>query len=108
DPAQIHERAAKVVGQREVARYFRWELVPLTAAEQAALPPPPRGCRRASQCFVFYYDEQAALADARNDGYSALLTTAPLTQSADTLFTHFKQQCYVEQAPSPVENAPGR
>jgi transposase len=98
DPAQIHERAAKVVGQREVAHYFRWELVPLTAAEQAALPPPPRGCRRASQRFVFYYDEQAALTDARNDGYSALLTTAPLTQSADTLFTHFKQQCYVEQA----------
>ena len=25
------------------------------------------------------------------------LTTAPLTRSADTLFTEFKQQCYVEQ-----------
>src|SRR5437870_9416885 len=31
------------------------------------------------------------------DGFAALLTTAPLTLSADTLFTYFKQQCYVEQ-----------
>ena len=34
---------------------------------------------------------------AADDGYSVLLTTASLTHSADTLFTEFKQQCYVEQ-----------
>jgi hypothetical protein len=47
---------------------------------------------------VFTLDEQAVAAEAAYDGYSALLTTAPHTQSADTLFTHFKQQCYLEQS----------
>jgi transposase len=98
DPAQIHRRVARLLGQRGAARYFRWELVPLTPQEQAALPPPPRGCRRPSQRFVFSYDEAAAQADAALDGYSALLTTAPISQSGDSLFTQFKQQCYLEQA----------
>jgi Domain of unknown function (DUF4277) len=98
DPVQIHRRVAGLLGKRGAARYFRWELVRLTAAEQAALPPPGRGCRRPTQRFVFHYDEAAAQADADADGYSALLTTAPLTRSADTLFTEFKQQCYVEQS----------
>ena len=98
DPVQIHRRVVKLFGERGVARYFRWELMPLSAAEQAALPPPQRGCRRPTHRFVFHYDEAAAQADAAEDGYSALLTTAPLTRSADTLFTEFKQQCYVEQA----------
>jgi Domain of unknown function (DUF4277) len=98
DPAQIHRRVVKLFGQRGAARYFRWELVPLSADEQTALPPPARGCRRPTHRFVFRYDEAAAQADADDDGYSALLTTAPLTHSADTLFTEFKQQCYVEQA----------
>ena len=97
-PAEIHRRVAKLLGKRAAARYFRWELVPLTAEERAALPPPQRGCRRPTQRFVFHYDEAAARADADDDGYSALLTTAPLTRSGDTLFTEFKQQCYLEQA----------
>jgi len=97
DPIKVHQRAAKLVGEQNAARYYRWELLPLTSAEQAALPPPQRGCRRPSHHFVFHYDEQAAQADTAYDGYSALLTTAPITQSADTLFTQFKQQCYVEQ-----------
>ena len=98
DPVQIHRRVVKLLGQRGAARYFRWELVPLSPDEQAALPPPARGCRRPTHRFVFHYDEAAAQADADDDGYSALLTTAPITRSADTLFTEFKQQCYVEQA----------
>lgn len=98
DPVHIQRRAAKLCGERGAARYFRWQLVPLSADEQAALPPPARGCRRPTQRFVFDYDEAAAQRDAADDGYSALLTTAPLTRSADTLFTEFKQQCYVEQA----------
>jgi transposase len=96
--ASIQRRLAKLLGRHRAARHFRWELVPLSAAEQAALPAPARGCRRPTQRLVFSYDEQAAQADAAYDGYSALLTTAPLTRSADTLFSHFKQQCYVEQA----------
>jgi len=98
DPVLIHRRVVKLFGARGAARYFRWELVPLTAQEQAALPPPQRGCRRPTHRFVFHYDEAAVQADAADDGYFALLTTAPLTRSADTLFTEFKQQCYVEQA----------
>jgi hypothetical protein len=97
DPVRIHRRVVKLFGERGAARYFRWELVPLSAQEQAALPPPGRGCRRPTRRFVFQFDEAAAQADADDDGYSALLTTAPWTRSADTLFTEFKQQCYVEQ-----------
>jgi Domain of unknown function (DUF4277) len=97
DPVQIQRRVAKLLGKRGAARYFRWELVPLSADEQATLPPPARGCRRPTHRFVFHYDQAAAQADADNDGYATLLTTAPLTRSADTLFTEFKQQCYVEQ-----------
>jgi hypothetical protein len=98
DPVQIHRRVVKLFGERGAARYFRWELVPLDAQERAALPPPGRGCRRPTHRFVFEFDEAAAQADAADDGYSALLTTAPLTRSADALFTEFKQQCYVEQS----------
>lgn len=97
DPVQIHRRVVKLFGQRGAARYFRWELVPLSAAEQTALPRPGRGCRRPTHRFVFHFDAAAAQSDAADDGYAALLTTAPLTRSADTLFTEFKQQCYVEQ-----------
>jgi transposase len=98
DPDSIHRRVAQLLGQRAVARYFHWELVPLTPEQQAALPPPPPGCRRPKQRLIFHYDEQAAQADAVYDGFSALLTTAPRTLSGDTLFTYFKQQCYVEQS----------
>lgn len=98
DPAQLQRRLATLFGRRGAARYFRCELVPLTLAEQATLPPPPKGGRRATHRFVFHYDEAAAQADAAYDGYSALLTSAPLSHSADVLFTEFKQQCYVEQS----------
>lgn len=97
DPVQIHRRVVKLFGERGAARYFRWELVPLSAAERASLPRPGRGCRLPTHRFVFHFDEAAAQLDAQDDGYSALLTSAPLTRNADTLFAEFKQQCYVEQ-----------
>lgn len=97
EATQIHRRVAKLLGKRGAARYFRWDLVSLSPVEQAALPTPARGCRRPTHRFVFHYDEVAVQADAADDGYSALLTTAPPSRSADTLFTEFKQQCYVEQ-----------
>jgi transposase len=96
DHASILRRVAKLLGNKSAGRYFRWELIPLTAAEQAALPPPQRGCRRPTHRFLFDFDAAAAEADAAYDGFSALLTSAPLSQSADTLFTSFKQQNYVE------------
>jgi len=98
DPQAVARRVAKLFGRRSAGRYFRWELVPLTAEEQAALPPPARGCRRPTHRFVFHYDASQAEADARYDGISVLVTTAPRTQSADSLFSQFKQQNEVELA----------
>jgi Domain of unknown function (DUF4277) len=98
DLATIPARVAKLFGKKEAARYFQWELVALSAAEQAALPTPAPGCRRPTHRFVFTFDAAAAQADAADDGYFALITTAALTSSADLLFTQFKQQNYVEQA----------
>jgi hypothetical protein len=94
--ASIERRVAKLLGRQSAARYFRWEWLPLAPAEQAALPPPSRGCRRPTQRFIFHYDASAAAADAAYDGYAALVTTAPITRSADQLFTYFKQQNYIE------------
>ena len=95
-PAAIERRVAKLLGNKAARHYFRWELIPLTRAEQAALPAPQRGCRRPSYRLVFHFDPAAAEADAVYDGLSALVTTAPLLHSADTLFSQFKQQNYVE------------
>jgi hypothetical protein len=95
-PATIARRVTRLFGNRAAAQFFRWELVPLTAEEQAALPPPSRGCRRPIHRFWYEFDEAAATAAACYDGLSALLTTAPREQSGDLLFTQFKQQNYVE------------
>src|SRR5262249_8786788 len=62
--AQIERRVAKLFGNKSAQRYFRWELIPLTAEEQAALPPPGRGCRRATHRLVVHFDAAAAEADA--------------------------------------------
>jgi hypothetical protein len=94
--ATVARRVTKLFGNRAAAAFFCWEMVPLTAAEQAALPPPTRGCRRPAYRFRYAFDEIAAAAAAVYDGLAALLTTAPRSQSADTLFTQYKQQNYVE------------
>jgi hypothetical protein len=94
--ATIARRVTRLFGNRAAAHFFRWEMIPLTPAEQAALPPPGRGCRRPGFRFRHEFDEAAATAAARYDGLAALLTTAPKQQSADTLFTQYKQQNYVE------------
>jgi transposase len=92
----IERRVAKLFGNKAARHYFCWDLVPLTPEERAALPPPGRGCRHPTHRFVFHFDTGAAEADAVYDGYSALVTTAPRTRSADELFRHFKQQNYLE------------
>jgi quercetin dioxygenase-like cupin family protein len=94
--ASVARRVAELFGRRAAARFFHWELVPLTSAEQAALPQPSRGCRRPAYRFTFAFDAQAAAAAVTYDGLSVLVTTAPRTQSADALFTQFKRQNYVE------------
>jgi transposase len=94
--ATIARRVTRLFGNRAAAQFFRWEMVPLTAEQQAALPPPARGCRRAQYRFSYAFDEAAAVAAAAYDGRSALLTTAAKEQSGDTLFSQFKQQNFVE------------
>jgi hypothetical protein len=94
--ATIARRVTRLFGNRAAAQFFRWEMIPLTEAEQAALPPPSRGCRRPTFRFRYEFDTAAAAAAAGYDGLSALLTTAAQLQSADTLFTQYKQQNYVE------------
>jgi hypothetical protein len=96
DHASIAGQAARLFARKAAAKYFRWELVPLTPAEQAALPAPGRGFRRPAHRFTFSFDAAAAAADARYDGLAALLTTAPLTRSGDDLFSQFKRQNFVE------------
>ena len=94
--ASITRRVVALFGRRAAARFFRWQLVPLSPAERAALPPPGRGCRRPTQRYTFAFAAAAAAAAAAYDGLSALVTTAPRTHSADSLFTQYKEQNYVE------------
>jgi transposase len=96
DPTAIARRVAKLFGSRQAASYFRYEMIPLSQKEQKRLPPPQRGCRRPEHRFQFSYDAEAAERDAAYDGYSVLVTTAPCSQSADVLFTKYKQQGYSE------------
>ena len=98
DPASIARRVSKLFGKRQAARYFTYELIPLTKKERDRLPPPGRGCKLPTHRFEFTYDKKAAEVDAEYDGYSVLVTTAPRTQSADLLFSKYKQQSYSELA----------
>jgi transposase len=98
DPTSIARRVGKLFGKRQAAAHFRYEMVPLSKADRDKLPPPQRGCKRPMHHFEFAYDEPAAQRDADYDGYSVLIATAPRTQSADVLFTKYKQQCYSELA----------
>jgi transposase len=95
--ASIQRQIARLLGNRDAARYFHWGLIPLTVEEQAALPAPRKGFRRPTHRLTFAFDATAAATDDRYDGLSALVTTAPLTSSADLLFTQYKEQNYIER-----------
>lgn len=95
-PDSIARRVTRLFGNRAARHFFQWEMVPLTVRERAALPPPARGCRRPLYRFTYTFDAVAAAAAAATDGLSVLLTTAPRTESADRLFTQFKEQNYLE------------
>jgi hypothetical protein len=87
----------KLFGSKQAARYFPWEMVPLSKKEQSALPPSRRGCMLPAHRFVFRFDLDARKQDETYDGYSVLVTTVPQKDdSADSLFTKFEQQNYCE------------
>jgi transposase len=96
DATSIARQVSRLFGKKAAAKYFRWELTPLAEAERAAAPPLGRGFKRPTHRLTFTFDEAAAAADASHDGLAALVTTAPLTRSADELFGVFKRQNFVE------------
>jgi transposase len=106
----ITRQVIQLLGKKEAARYFTWQFVPLTPEEQNALPTPKAGHCRATQRLVFHFDPAAAKAEERYDGLAVLVTTAPITYSADLLFTYYKQQNYVEllhhQSKTPLAVSP--
>ena len=95
--ASIQRQINTLLGKRAAARYFQYELIPLTEEEQAALPTPKKGFRRQTHRLIFTFDPVAAKADEAYDGLSALVTTAPTFFSADELFTQYKEQNYLER-----------
>lgn len=98
DPTSVARRVSKVLGKRQAAGYFTYEMVPLTKKERDNLPPPQPGCKRPTHRFEFSFDEEAAQHDAEYDGYSVLVTTASERKSVDLLFAKYKQQSYSELA----------
>jgi transposase len=92
----ITGQVVRLLEKKKAARYFTWKFVSLTLEEQDALPAPKPGHRRATHRLVFTFDPSAAQSDEEYDGLSVLVTTAPITSSADLLFTQYKQQNYVE------------
>lgn len=96
-PASIVRQITRLLGKKSAARFFRWELVPLTEAEQATLPNPAKGHRHQTHRLVYSFDPVAAEDEARHDGIYALVTTAPLTWSGDALLTEYKRQTYIER-----------
>ena len=98
DPTSIARRVSKVFGKRQAANYFSYDMIPLTNKQRDRLPTPQRGCKRPEYQFKFTFDHQAAQHDAQYDGYSVLVTTAVRSQSADHIFSKYKQQSYSELA----------
>jgi transposase len=98
DPAAIAKRVTKLFGQRKAAEYFRYQMVPLSKKQREELPRRKPGCRLPEYRFEFTYDQAVADRDAAYDGYSAMVTTTPREQSADLVFSKYKQQGYSELA----------
>lgn len=97
DPASITRRVERVFGSKRSAKYFSYDMLPLTAKQQAKLPPPGRGRKRPAHRFQFRFDEALQKQDEQYDGLSVLVTTT-MQRSTDELFTKFKQQTYAEHA----------
>lgn len=97
DPASITRRVERVFGQKKAAKYFSYEMIPLTKKQRAALPSPGRGRTLPTHRFEFHFHEKLPKKDEPYDGLNVLVTTA-MQSSTDELFTKFKQQSYAEHA----------
>lgn len=92
----VTRQIGRLLGKKGAGRYFSWRFVPFTPEEQNALPLPKPGHRRPTMRLEFQFHAAAVAADEQYDGLAVLVTTAPLLQSADLLFSYYKQQNYVE------------
>jgi transposase len=97
DPASVTRRVERVFGTKRAAKYFSYQMIPLSKEEQAALPAPGRGRKRPTHRFEFHFDRKRMKQDEQYDGLNVLVTTA-MQRSTDELFTKFKQQSYAEHA----------
>jgi transposase len=97
DPTSVTRRVERVFGNKQAAKYFTYEMIPLTKKQQAALPAPGRGRKRPTHRFVFRFDKTLPKQDEQYDGLNVLVTTT-MKRSTDELFTKFKQQSYAEHA----------
>jgi len=108
DPASVGRQVARLFGKKDAAKYFRWDLTPLSAEEKAAavgpgpwlqaakasaslspsMPPPPK---------------PTGIMTAYGPGHDGAANCA----SGDELFTMFKQQTVHRTAAPPVEDAAG-
>ena len=93
----LTRQVVRLLGKKDAAQFFSWQMVPLTVAEREALPPPRKGFTRPTHRLEWSFDETAAAVAPHADGISVMVTTAPLAKSADGLFTQYKKQCYVER-----------
>lgn len=95
----VSKRVQKLLGKSAAAKYFHWELVPLTKAERDRWSSPGRGCTPPTQRFVFRLDQSAVDRDAADDGYAVLVATVPAAEgSTDELFRKYKQQIHCEHS----------
>lgn len=98
-PDSAHRNILRLMGKKSAAQVFCYDIVLLTPQEQAALPAPQSGHRRATHQLLWSLHQAAAEQAKQYDGLYALLTTAPADRfSADALFTRYKQQAYIERS----------
>ena len=107
DHTAISKRIARVFGSKDAAKFFQWELKPLTPDEKIALlalqatseTKPVRGGGKVTQRFEWSFDEALMMVVAEDDGYSAMVTTVPESEkSVDEIFSRYRLQNYVEHA----------
>ena len=80
----IQRQIVRLLGTRDAARFFRWQLIPLTAAEREAWPAPRKGFTRPTHRLEWSFDEVAATASQTADGISVLVTTASTRGTSST------------------------
>lgn len=107
DRAAISKRIARVFGSKDAAKFFQWDLKPLTPEEKTTLlalqatseTKPVQGSGKATHRFEWSFDEALMTAVSHDDGYSAMVTTVPEAEkSVDEIFSRYRLQNYVEHA----------